>query len=187
MSGAVIIRRCASAEEAAVVCALLNDAGIEAWLENWHHATVDWLSLMAFGGVGVLVPQSMAAEARERIIEAATHAEHHLNAEFPGLTDDRPSRGRLRAFAFVGLYHGWSYYLLALMLAYIMAMSDASLAVPSGMADPVPAAERLTSVYWGDGLLWIASSLVEFLVLLAIFVFLARRFLNQRARQQQPL
>lgn len=28
MSGAVTIRRCASAEEAAIVCALLNDAGI---------------------------------------------------------------------------------------------------------------------------------------------------------------
>ncbi|MEM7492625.1 MAG: hypothetical protein AAF296_04540 [Pseudomonadota bacterium] len=56
MSGAVILARYSSIEEALVVYSLLRANSIEASLENWHHAQNDWFLVHALEGVAIRVP-----------------------------------------------------------------------------------------------------------------------------------
>lgn len=184
MSGAVTIRRCASAEEAAIVCALLNDAGIPASLENWHHAVIDWGALQALGGVGVLVPAGQVDAARRAIIEYAESADDRLSAEFPILEDYPLKPKRLRYYILLSYYTG----LAALPLIVVPALIIGALEV---LADA-----RIYGFDWSliplhfDWRNWLVLALAQiaaaayFLVPLSVFVFLARRFLNQRARQK---
>ncbi|PKP82351.1 MAG: hypothetical protein CVT79_05325 [Alphaproteobacteria bacterium HGW-Alphaproteobacteria-18] len=185
MSGAVTIRRCASAEEAAIVCALLNDAGIPASLENWHHAMIDWGALQALGGVGVLVPAGQFDDARRAIIEYAESAEDRLSAEFPKLEDYPLKPKRLRYYILLAYYTGLAYLPLivipALIAGGLRVSADAKIYGFDWSLIPL-------HFNWID---WLALALAQifaaayFLVPLSVFVFLARRFLNQRARQKQ--
>lgn len=186
MSGAVIIRRCASAEEAAIVCALLNDAGIPASLENWHHAMIDWGALQALFGVGVQVPVGQFDTARQAIIEYAESAEDRLSTEFPRLEEYPLKPKRLRYFILLAFYTGLAY----LPLIVVPALVEGGLRV---FADA-----RTYGFDWSlipvhfDWRAWLGLAIAQvlgaayFLVPLSVFVFLARRFLNQRAKQKQP-
>lgn len=186
MSGAVVIRRCASAEEATVVCALLNDADIEAWLDNWYHAANDWLISLALGGVGVLVPEAQKVEAERALAEHLDTGEHRLGEEFPDM-DRRPlKKSRLRAWTFVSLYNTWG--LILLSIPFIAGgILIGSIAESAGEGLNVEKISASFAAYdWTRMLTWAAATFALFLVLLGIFVFLARRFLNQRARQKHP-
>jgi hypothetical protein len=181
MSGAVVIRRCASAEEAAIVCALLNDAGIPASLENWHHAMMHWGMLPALGGVGVQVPATRADEARDAIITYAESATERLKTEFPDMefTPLRPSRWR--QLVLIGYYTGL--LLMPLLIAFMLAelVNRARSASPEGGIAWSVFMSEFGAARWGELLIWTVAAALSFLVPLAIFEFFARRFLAYRA------
>lgn len=186
MSGAVTIRRCASAEEAAIVCTLLDDAGIPAALENWHHAMIDWGALQALGGVGVKVPAARFDEARQAIINYAETANERLAEEFPELEPYPLQPKRLRFYILIAFYTG----LVFLPIMVVLGLLDLALRIAADV--------RVYGFDWSliplhfNGIEWLAIvgahifAAAYFLVPLSIFVFLARRFLNKRARQKQP-
>lgn len=65
MTGAVVLERYSSIEEAMVVYSLLHANGVGASLENWHHAQNDWFLVHALEGVAILVPQHELEEAKD--------------------------------------------------------------------------------------------------------------------------
>jgi hypothetical protein len=181
MSGAVVIRRCASAEEAAIVCALLNDADIPASLENWHHAMIHWGVLPALGGVGVHVPAGMAEPARRVIIEYVESAEERLETEFPDLENIPLPPRRWRQAILIGYYTGLLLipFIIAFMLADMVSRAR-SVSTEGAFAWPVLLSE-VRAAYWGDLAIWCVDAALSFVVPLAILVLLARRFLARRA------
>ena len=185
MSGAVILERYLDKEEALIVCALLKDAGIDAHLDNWHHASAHWYVTTALGGVGVLVSEADANNARDIIQEYVSSAEERLLAEFQALPAEKPDRKLWFKLSFFGFEFGWSLILLTLVMAVLLAgfgiVSDAQ---NTGFSLQL-ALSHLAQIDWVFGLALLAWNSGSFLVLLGIFVFLARRFLNQRARQKQ--
>ena len=184
MSGAVVIRRCASAEEAAIVCALLNDAGIPASLENWHHAMIHWGVLPALGGVGVHVPAGMAEQARQVIIEYVESAEERLRTDFPDLDAAPLKPKRLRQFILIGYCTGLLLvpFILLFMLIEVVARVQAFSAGGPFRWELLGA--YLTDARWGYLLGYIAFTAVYFLVPLLIFVFLSHPFLSRRAKMK---
>lgn len=170
-----------------MVCALLNDAGIEAWLDNWYHAANDWLISLALGGVGVLVPEARQAEAERALADHLDTAEYRLREAFPDMDEAPLKKSRLRAWTFVSLYNTWGLILLSIpLIAAVVLIGSVTDGAGEGLAMQQIKA-GFAAYDWTRMLIWAAATLALFLVLLAIFVFLARRFLNQRARQQQPL
>lgn len=186
MSGAVVIRRCASAEEAAIVCALLNDAGIPASLENWHHAMIDWGVLQALGGVGVRVPADMLDAAREAIIGYAESADERLQGEFPDLETGPLKPKRFRQFVLIGYYSNLLLAPLIIALMLIEIFYRVGLAsLPGGFNWAVFEAE-LAMAHWSVLFVTLVTAAASFLVPLAILVLFARRFLARRAALKVP-
>lgn len=170
-----------------MICALLNDAGIEAWLDNWYHAANDWLISLALGGVGVLVPEAKKTEAEHALADHLNTAEHRLREAFPDMDGAPLKKSRLRAWTFVSLYNTWGLILLSIpLITAVILIGNLTDGTGEGLVlEKIQAA--FAAYDWIRMLIRAAGTLALFLVLLAIFVFLARRFLNQRARQQQPL
>lgn len=186
MSGAVIIRRCATAEEAVIVCALLENAGIPTSIDSWHHAMIDWGVVQALGGVAVRVPASLFNVARQTIIDYADSAEDRLSSEFPLLDPYPLPQNRLRYYIlmifFTGFFLPPLLLLTDLVAVGVRVIADARL---HGLDWPTIAA-HLGGIRWMETSLMPLFGIAYFLVPLSIFVFLARRFLNQRARQKHP-
>lgn len=180
MSGAVIVRRCASAEEAAIVCALLNDAGIPASLENWNHAMMDWGSLQALGGVGVRVPAGQLEAARAAIIGYAESAEARLKDDFPDLETVPSKPKRFRHLVLMGYYTGALLLPIIILIMLIEVYVRAAANSYAGLDWPLVRAE-LYAASWTYLAIWAIGAACYFLVPLTIFVFLARRFLARRA------
>lgn len=184
MSGAVVIRRCASAEEAAIVCALLNDAGIPASLENWHHAMIDWGVMQALSGVGVLVPASEGGRARAAIIEYTESADERLREDFPDLEPGPLRPKRLRQFVLIGYFTGILYVPLILLFMLIELVSHI-LSISAGVPfewDLLGA--TLANAEWGQLVFAVTFAAAGFLVPLGIFVFLTRQFLARRTEMK---
>lgn len=185
MSGAVVIRRCASAEEAAIVCALLNDAGIPASLENWHHAMIDWGVLQALNGVAVCVPAYQIEAAKQAIIEYADSAEDRLKGEFESL-DPYPLKPKmLRVYILIAFFSGLAYAPVFLAAALLRAAMHVTHDARSYGFDWSLVAFHFGRIDWLTLLGAHLFAMVYFLVPLSIFVFLARQFLDQRAAQKQ--
>jgi len=55
LAGAIVLERYSSIEEALVVQSNLRAHGIEAILDNWHHARNDWFLVHALDGIGVTI------------------------------------------------------------------------------------------------------------------------------------
>ncbi len=182
MSGVSVVRRCASAEEAAVICALLNDAGIAASLENWHHAMIDWGVLQALGGVGVLVPANQLPEARDVIIAYAESADERLRGDFPDLETAPLNPKRFRQLVLIGYYTGLLLvpFILLFMLIEVAAQVEAVSAGGPFRWELLGA--HLADAEWGFLLGYVAFAAVYFLVPLLLFVFLSRQFLARRAK-----
>ena len=70
MSSIVTIRRCATLPEALINVSFLQSRGIEASLDNYHHAAVNWLIVPALNGIGVSVPASDVEAAKQAIVDA---------------------------------------------------------------------------------------------------------------------
>lgn len=184
MSGAVVIRRCASAEEAAIISALLNDAGIAASLENWHHAMMDWGVLQALGGVGVRVPADRLREAQAAIIDYAESADERLRVDFPDLETTPSKPKRFRQFVLTGYYTGLLLVPLILLFMLIEVVAQVRAVSADGGFGWELAGARLAEADWVLLLGYVAFSAMWFLVPLVIFVFLARQFLSRRAKMK---
>jgi hypothetical protein len=186
MSGAVIIRRCASAEEAAIVCALLNDAGIPASLENWHHAMIDWGVIPALSGVGVRVPAAELEAARAAIIEYATSAEARLREEFPDFIAHPlfADRHRLLLVLVFALQTGLITVLLVPIAAILQIFFSAGEQPVFPWGFWIPEGWEYERAGWlfssTVGTLFAAPIIVAYFV----FVFLTRRFLARRAEMK---
>ena len=66
---AVTVRRCATLNEAHIVCGLLRSHGFEAAVEEANHAANDWFVVQALGGVRVSVPHAQLDSATQLIAE----------------------------------------------------------------------------------------------------------------------
>lgn len=187
MSGAVTIRRCASAEEAAIVCSLLSDAGIPASLDNWYHATTDWALLPALGGVGVLIPASSRCQALQAMSDYANTARERLCAEFADIDFEPIRTDRARKLITLLIQTCLVYFFITLIVVSLdIAFPHARLSNVDGFYNYIYSTLDFRRADW---LVYSMSSLIYLspvLVPLSIFVFLARRFLNKRARQKQP-
>lgn len=169
------------------MCALLNDAGIEARLENWYYATLDAFMVPALSGVGVLAPGRQADEARALIIQYVESAEERLRQVYPELDTAPIKRNHWGAFTLIGLSCGWTYFPAALLLATAFICAGGLLTDQPMTLGLELALSQFATLAWLEGLYMTAGSLVTFLVPLGFFVFLARRFLNKRASQKQPI
>lgn len=100
--GAVIIERLPTLADAQIVRALLNESGIEAWIQNEEHAAVDSLLIPAMNGVAVMVLQNDLAAAKE-ILEASRLKEGEYESADPDGTAGRKRRNRGR-IVFYGVF-----------------------------------------------------------------------------------
>ena len=112
MSGAVIIRACASTNEATIVAGLLQDAGFDAALDNFNHASLEWWLIPALGGVYVRVPPSQLLDAGHYMIDAVRSADERLKLA-TGEPDDSPLKTRyLTAWSMLFVISGIAYAIL---------------------------------------------------------------------------
>lgn len=164
-----------------MVCALLNDAGIPASLENWHHAMIDWGVLQALSGVGVLVPASLLPEARDVIIAYAESADERLRGDFPDLETAPLRPKRFRQIVLIGYYSGVLLLPFILLFMLIEVVSQVQAVSAGGPFRWELLAAQLAEARWGYLLGYVSFVAVYFLAPLAIVVFLSRRFLARRA------
>ena len=164
-----------------MICALLNDAGIPAHLENWHHAMIDWGVLQALGGVGVLVPASEAVAARETIIAYVQSADERLHGSFPELETTPLKQGKLRQYVLISYYTGLILipFMILFMLIEVAHTVSAHSAGGPFRWDMLGA--YLAAAHWGYFLAYAAFAAASFLVPLSILVFLSRRFLARHS------
>jgi len=115
MSRAVVIRKCATLSEALVVDGLLRDGGFLSSIDNYQHASNDWGSISAFGGVAVRVPESQLFPAGEYMLEAVETADERLSTA-TGDLDQRPLKTRyLKAWSMILIFVSIGEIILALL------------------------------------------------------------------------
>lgn len=124
MSGAVTIRRCATLSEALICNAMLLDRGIHSSISNCAHASVEWWSVYAFGGVGVQVPADQYDEARQAIIDAVEHGAQEIDAQF-GAYEPPRRYGRASVWFF------WLNFFGVTLIAYMAVMLVLDWVVPT--------------------------------------------------------
>lgn len=187
MSGPVVIRRCASAEEAAIVCGLLRDAGIRASLENWHHAMTDWGTLLALGGVGIIVPSDDVVTARQAIVSYSETAEERLRGDFPDLDSTPMPPKRYRHMILLGYYTGLLLLPFTLAGMLIEIFRRATISPASGHLDWSIVQQEILGAHWPALIVAMLSAALYFLVPFAIFVSVSRQFLARRAALKATL
>lgn len=104
MSGAVILARLNTIEEALVVQSLLKANDIDTALDNGYHAQNDWLMVPALGGFGVLVSPSDRDRARNLLIHAIDQATENLGHRWGDLHEQTRDRRIVRKWSFPVLY-----------------------------------------------------------------------------------
>ena len=75
MSESAVLRNYGRVEEALIVCAALQYAGFDASIDNYNHATVNWLLVPALGGIPVRLPTSQLEDAKAYLREMVETAE----------------------------------------------------------------------------------------------------------------
>ncbi len=119
MSKLIVLRRCATIEEAFVVDSLLQDGGFLSSTPVRYHAQNDWFSVHAFNGVPVFIPEIEALGAAEYLIEMRATAKERLEDEF-GEIDPAPWKRRpIRRWSFWAQQSGL-FPLLWLPLAWVL-------------------------------------------------------------------
>ena len=115
MTGAVIIRACATVNEALIVAELLRDGGFEASIDNYYHASLDWWSISAFGGVYVRVPEGQLIDAGQYMIEAVQTADERVEASTGQIFEPIEKTRHVTAWSMLFLYTGVAYFILTLV------------------------------------------------------------------------
>ncbi|RIJ22230.1 hypothetical protein D1224_11790 [Henriciella barbarensis] len=82
MAALVTIRRCATLQEALVCKGFLEANGIHAIVENYYHASNDWLLIPGLGGACVAVPSNDVETAHALIRKSAQDGADLLEQEF---------------------------------------------------------------------------------------------------------
>jgi hypothetical protein len=107
----------ATREEAEVAAAALRADGVDAFVGNANHAGMQWLYVLALGGLQILVPRRKLADAkallRERIKE---------NAEV-GLDEPARRSDRWKLWAMLLVFPGflsWELYYLVDTILYVL-------------------------------------------------------------------
>jgi hypothetical protein len=167
-----------------VVCALLNDAGIPAHLENWHHAMIDWGALQALGGVGVLVPASEADAAREAIISYAQSADERLRGDFPELETGPVPPNRLRSIIAIAVYSGLAYLPLQILYKLLLALEVTLFETRSTGFSFSELWIRIAAAGWFELLFLTGFGLAYYLIPMTILAWFARKFLARRAEMK---
>lgn len=121
MSKLVILRRCATIEEALVIDSLLKDGGFYSHIGERHISHMQWDIIPALGGVTVWVRAERLLEAGEYIIDMRASAHERLESAL-GEYDTAPLKlrwGRALSMIFIQVGGGG---LLGLLLAYLMSL-----------------------------------------------------------------
>lgn len=99
MSSLVTIRRCATLPEALITASFLKSRGVEASLDNYHHAAVNWLIVPALNGIGVSVPARDIEAAKQEIIDAISADKNDFELEY-GAYETPPPVSKLPVWCF---------------------------------------------------------------------------------------
>ena len=103
MSESAVLRNYGRVEEALIVCAALQYAGFDASIDNYNHATVNWLLVPALGGIPVRLPTSQLEDAKAYLREMVETAEDRL-VDATGEAPDPVRRKYWRAWAVAALF-----------------------------------------------------------------------------------
>ncbi|WP_290496224.1 hypothetical protein [Hyphomonas sp. UBA4494] len=103
MSESAVLRNYRRVEEALIVCAALQYAEFDASIDNYNHATVNWLLVPALGGIPVRLPASQLEDAKAYLREMVETAEDRL-VEATGEAPDPVRRKYWRAWAVAALF-----------------------------------------------------------------------------------
>ena len=107
MSGATIIRVCATVNEAVIVTALLRDGGFEATIDNYQHASLNWGMIPALGGVYVRVPHVQLMDAGLYMIDAVSSAHQRFDETTDEVFMAADKRRYLRAWFILLIWSGF--------------------------------------------------------------------------------
>ena len=95
MSKLVVLRRCATIEEALIIDSLLQDGGFLSSTPVRYHAQNEWWSVQAFNGIPVFIPDVELVEAAEYLIEMRATAKERLEEQFGEIDNSKlPLRWR---------------------------------------------------------------------------------------------
>lgn len=118
MSRAVVIRWCASTEEAVVIRSALASQGFQVELGNIHHAMMDWFMIPALGGVDVRVAEQDSLAADQALTDLALDADETLKDAFPDLTFEPLHRKRWPIWLTAFLFYEVAFLLMLLHAMY---------------------------------------------------------------------
>ena len=82
MSDTVIIRRCATLNEAYILRGLLTANGFSATLDEANHAAMNWWLIPALNGVAIRLPIAQVEDAKRTVIAIAETAPADLEKQF---------------------------------------------------------------------------------------------------------
>ena len=104
MTGAVVLERYSSIEEALVVQNFLNAHGIESQIDCAYHAQNDWLIVPALGGIRLLIKPQDKPGALNEIERGKSEAKRNLEHRWGKLEPMPRPRRLLRKWSFPLLY-----------------------------------------------------------------------------------
>lgn len=187
MSGAIVLRRCATVEEAIVIDSALKAGGFQSSLGEYYFAHVQWDAIAAIGGVSILLPSSQFDSARKYLAELRSTAFESLADEFDNF-DMRPLKLRwARAWSMLILYSPVG-VLLCLAFAYVLSLLPVdwvSLAHANyTFSDFGPVVS--TSYDGGTGSVPLAPEGLAFLLFIAFFILWDMLDVTDRKRLAQP-
>jgi len=106
MSKLVVLRRCATLEEALVVDSLLQDGGFLSSTPMRYHAQNDWGTVPAFNGTPVFIPEAELHEAGAYLIEMRATAKERLEGALGEVDHSKFPLRWGRALTMLILYFG---------------------------------------------------------------------------------
>lgn len=175
MSGAVTIRRFPSLPEAMACASYLEANGIEAFMDEYHHATVQWFLIPALGGLRVSVPVRQK-DAAEALLQRVDQGETLTNEDE---YDPPHSYARLSAWLFLLVPAGLITIPLTLAaIPFVMAhiaLNSSDIAIELGNGSVIG---------WGYIDMLASCVFAIFMTITLIFIYLnAKRFLENRTKE----
>ena len=180
MSKLVVIRRCATIEEAFVVDNLLQDGGFLSSTPVRYHAQNAWLLVPAFEGVPVFVPEAELFPAAEYLIEMRASAKERLEEKF-GEIDPTPWKRRpLRRWGMLIQQVGGVHLLMALLV-----FSFSTLLIPVLPSTPLRPFVWLELNLW-YGLYVLANCMIFGLIMFALVTLSKRKWKSNLYKESSP-